>query len=340
MGKVSGRRRWVLCAWITSGAMAVLLLALVPWAGASTGAGTYVPGGTAVHHAVAADGRRLNASLEFDGAVRTYHLYVPSHLPKGPVPLLVGLHGGLGSGTQFESNTDFDGLAQANGFIAVYPDGTPTRLGSDRLVWNAGGCCGIADADYENVDDVGFVSALISHLESEYDIDPDRVFLTGHSNGALLAFGLACEESGVIDAIAVQSGALLEPTCRPTHPVSVLEIHGTDDQNIPINGGKGSRDVSGTTFPPPVDALKTFAAADHCGAPTTMTDPRNHAVSIETWKGCQGHALVEWAKVRGANHAWMGHPGSRATELLVGRPYLGFDSSLAVWSFLAAHPGH
>jgi polyhydroxybutyrate depolymerase len=310
-------------------------------AGAATKAPTrpYLPGGAPVRPAVKATGRVLNATLTVDGTNRTYHLYVPSSLPKGPVPLLVALHGGLGSGTQFEQNTDFDGLAQANRFLVVYPDGTPFRVGQPtHLVWNAGGCCGVAAADDENVDDVAFITGLIEHLESTYDIDPHRVFLTGHSNGALLSYAVACQDSSLVDAIAVQSGALMEPTCPVSTPVSVLEIHGTADHNIPINGGKGTNEVSGVTFPPPVDALNTFAAADKCAPRHRVADPRNKAVTIETWGSCKSNALVEWAKVAGANHAWMGHRGSPGSEVLVGQPFMGFDSSLAVWSFLAAHP--
>src|SRR5579872_1288024 len=183
--------------WATAASM-IVLVAAVPWAGAATRSSGYVPGGASVHRATTATGRRIDATFEFAGAERTYHLYVPSHLPKGPRPLLVGLHGGLGSGPQFEADTGFDGLAQANGFIAVYPDGTPIRAGSDHLVWNAGGCCGIADAAHENVDDVGFVAALVRHLESAYDIDPHRVFLTGHSNGALLAYAVACQDAATV----------------------------------------------------------------------------------------------------------------------------------------------
>ncbi len=205
----------------------------------STAVRAYVPGGAPTHPAVAPRGRRIEAGLEVDGSTRTYHLYVPRSLPDRAVPLLVALHGGLGSGTQFEQNTDFDGLAEANRFIVVYPDGTPTGYGPDRLVWNAGGCCGWAEASRNNVDDVAFIGALIGHLESTYRIDPHRVFVTGHSNGALLAFALACQLSPMVDAIAVQAGALMEPSCHPAAPVSVMEIHGTDDQNIPINGGRG-----------------------------------------------------------------------------------------------------
>ena len=304
----------------------------------STAVRPYVPGGAPARPAVAPRGRRIDARLQVDGSTRTYHLYVPRSLPDRAVPLLVALHGGLGSGTQFEQNTDFDGLAEANGFIVVYPDGTPTGYGPDRLVWNAGGCCGRAEANRDDVDDVAFIRALIGHLESTYRIDPDRVFVTGHSNGALLAFALACQLSTMVDAIAVQAGALMEPSCHPAAPVSVMEIHGTDDQNIPINGGKGTRGVSGVTFPPPVVALETLAAADGCASPVVTGDVSNRAVSIETWGSCTRSTSVEWVKVAGANHAWMGHRGTPGSVLLVGEPYLGFDSSAAVWSFLAAHP--
>ncbi|MGH2467368.1 MAG: hypothetical protein ACRDYB_00320 [Acidimicrobiales bacterium] len=82
----------------------------------------------------------------------------------------------------------------------------------------------------------------------------------------------------------------------------------------------------------------TGAMAAGAGAPTTASDPRNKVVTIETWGSCKTRALVEWAKVAGANHAWMGHQDSPGAELLVGRPFMGFDSRLAVWSYLAAHP--
>ncbi len=291
-----------------------------------------------MHRAVAATGRHLRGSIDVGGVERTYDLYVPSRLPSRRVALVVALHGGLGSGAQFEAQSGFDGLAQANGFIVAYPNGTPQRPGSELRVWNAGGCCGIADASHENIDDVGFITTLIAHLRSRYRIDARRVFLTGHSNGALMAFAVACRSSGVVAAIAVQSGALMEPACHPRLAVSVLEIHGTADQNLPINGGKGAKGLSATVFPPPLDALRTFAAADACTARSTRNDPLNRAVSIEAWSRCRGGAVVEWARVAGANHAWMGHRASRWTELRIGPPYMGFDSSLAAWSFLAAHP--
>lgn len=334
-----GRARALLAALVAGG-----LLVACGTGGTAGGTGSSarrstVPGGAPVRAATAPRGTQHTITVEAGGLTRTAHLYVPRSLPSGAVPLLVALHGGLGSGTQFEQDSGFDGLAEANRFLVVYPDGTSTGLGSRHLVWNAGGCCGRAEAGRDGVDDVGFVRALVRRLESRYDVDRRRVYVTGHSNGAMLAYAVACQAAATVDAVAVQAGALMEPSCRPSRPVSVMEIHGTDDQNVPIGGGRGSRAVSGTTFPPPVRALETFARRDGCGASSTGPDRRNRAVTVRTWRACRAGSGVEWVTVAGANHAWMGHPGTAASRLVVGRPFMGFDSSAAVWSFLAAHPG-
>ncbi len=299
-----------------------------------------VPDGAPIRAAVTPIGRATDGTVTVSGSIRTYRLYLPASLPHHKtVPLLIALHGGLGSGSQFEQQTGFDGLAEANGFIVVYPNGTPIRPGSNDDVWNAGACCSIAAQSQEDVNDVGFISALITKLETRYDIDPNRVFVTGHSNGAMLGERLACQLSDKVAAIAVQSGTLMIDKCNPAEPVAVLEIHGTADQNVPINGGVGSKGFNQEDYPPAVDALTTLAARDGCPTTSaTQTDTSNSAVNFEIWQPCRHDTVVEWAKVTGANHAWMGHPASRAAELLEGgQPYMGFDSSAAVWSFLAAH---
>jgi polyhydroxybutyrate depolymerase len=284
-------------------------------------------------------GRDIDGTLVVSGAVRTYRLYVPASLPDEPVALLVALHGGLGSGAQFEKQSDFDGLAQSNGFIVVYPNGTPIKAGSAMLVWNGGGCCSVADENNEDVDDVGFISDLITTLEGRYDIDKSAVFVTGHSNGAILAERLACQLASQVDAIAIQAGDLFVEGCSPAEPVSVMEIHGTADENIPIDGGRGQKSLTQANFPPPVEGLEALAKGDGCNPdPTSSADPSNSAVTFELWQSCENGTTVEWVKVSGANHAWMGHPTSGATRILVGRAYSGFDSSTAIWEFLAAHP--
>jgi polyhydroxybutyrate depolymerase len=274
-----------------------------------------------------------------DGRTRSYRVVVPASVRADrAAPLVLALHGGIGSGPQFESTSGFDDLAAAHGFVVVYPDGI--EIGGRGIlasghVWNGGRCC--STAARENVDDVGFLRAVIDRVEADRAIDVRRVYAVGHSNGAIMSYRLACELSDRIAAIGIQAGAIEIDRCAPAHPVSVLAIHGTADTNIPIDGGKGTG-ISGATFSSPTDAAATFARLDGCGASETRTDPDNNDVHVETWSGCGHGTEVEFVRVTGATHAWMGHRSARAATGLTGAPYLGFDSSAAIWDFLAAHP--
>lgn len=325
----------------TVAAVAAVTLACAGPSGAA-GPPRVVPHGAPIKPARAAVGTVVRGALRTpDGRVRTYRVYVPRSLPAHRrVPLLVALHGGLGSGAQFERNSGFDGLAESNRFLVVYPDGTPAGRLAGADVWNAGGCCGTAEQAREDVHDVRFISLLIARLERRFDVDRSRVFATGHSNGAMFALRLACRLSGKIAGVAVQAGTLFVHRCAPAHPVAVMEIHGTADQHVPIDGGKGPKEISGAVYPPPVQGLETLAARDRCRrGPETSVDAGNHDLTYETWRSCRARTIVEWVKVRGASHAWMGHPASsRLAERLAGKPYMRFDSSAAVWSFLSAHP--
>jgi polyhydroxybutyrate depolymerase len=272
-----------------------------------------------------------------DGRERTYHLYVPPNLvPGASVPLLVALHGGTGWGTQFEQNSGFDQLADRHGFIVVYPDGVGVgRSGTALRTWNGGDCCG--PAARQQVDDVGFVRLLVEQLQQEHSIDPARVFAAGHSNGGILAYRLACEASDVFAAVGVQSSSLEMGNCQPSQPVSAIHIHGTDDRNVPLRGGTGPNAISGVSFRRPISGARTLAIADGCHTkPTTGRDPTNHDVTITRWMSCHDDTEVRFVTVKGASHAWMGHP--TLVPRLVGEPYEKLDSSAVIWQFLSAHP--
>ena len=288
----------------------------------------------------AAIGTVTNQVIETpDGRSRHYRLYEPSGLGAGEeVPLLIALHGGLGSSGQFAVNSGFDDLAEANGFIVAYPDGMGALPnGGGPQTWNGGYCCG--PAVRQGVDDVGFVSALIDDVEDAHPIDPSRVFVAGHSNGAIMAYRLACELSDRIVAIGVQAGSLGVDDCQPSRPVSVFHLHGLADTNHPIDGGVGSG-VAGVEFRSARDAVSMMAGLDGCDpSPTISSVSSNSDLEISAWTGCGDGATVMLVTVAGATHAWMGHPAaSAAAANYVGEPYLGFDASRAIWSFLAAHP--
>ena len=272
-----------------------------------------------------------------DGLVRSYRLFVPdSRLDRAP--LLVALHSGLGSAEQFEANSGFDGLAASHGFVVVYPEGTgflPDGRGGART-WNAGDCCGPAAA--RDVDDVGFVLAVVRAVSAAQPVDPDRVYLTGHSNGGMLAVRIACEAPGPFAAVAVQSATLTVDECSPARPISLLQIHGTADGNVPFEGGLGNGPAQ-VSYAPPRTAAATISAADGCARRTTTTvDPVNPDLVLERWRRCSAGSDVRFLAVTGAGHAWMGHaPSSAAAQLLVGPAYERLDASRAVWSFVSAH---
>ena len=310
--------------------------------GNRSGSGTVLglPGGDlVVRRAVTPRAASVAGSLRTpDGRERTYRVYVPSSIAAapgdGPVPLLVALHGGTGSGAQFERNSGFDGVAEANGFLVVYPDGIGVGERNTLRTWNGGACCG--PAMKQDVDDVAFIRLLIERLRSQYPIDPNRTFAAGHSNGGILAYRLACELSDQIVAIGVQSTALEIDACHPSHPVSVLHIHGSGDANIPITGGKGPKAVSGVAFNRPFDAAVTLAEADGCpAAPVRSVAADDRDLTISAWSPCEGGTQVAFVEVKGASHAWMGHAtgGSGTT----GPAYAKLDSSLAIWNFLSQH---
>lgn len=274
-----------------------------------------------------------------DGRRRHFRLFVPSGVAvRGEnVPLLVALHGGLGSSEQFAANSGFDELAESNGFIVVYPDGIraiPERPGLQT--WNGGYCCGPA-AD-RNVDDVAYVRFLLDLLATRFDVDTGRVFAAGHSNGAIMAYRLACELSDRIVAIGVQAGSLGIDDCRPMEPVSVLHIHGLADTNHPIDGGRGTG-VSGVEFRSGRDAVKAMSVKFDCSVyPIERTMTSNDDVENLLWSGCEKGSRIELVTVAGASHAWMGHRAATSgSAALVGEPYMDFDASRAIWSFLDQH---
>jgi polyhydroxybutyrate depolymerase len=275
----------------------------------------------------------VDGTIEVDGRSRTYHVHVPADAADGPVPLLIGLHGGLGSGEQFERNTGMNAVADANGFIAVYPDGIGGAAGNENLrTWNGGQCCGPAQRD--DVDDVAFISALIDELSATYSVDSAQVFAVGHSNGGIMAYRLGCELADKVTGVGVYAATLGVAACEPSAPVSLIHVHGTADQNLPIAGGRGENSLAGVDFAPPVEGIETYAAVDDCGEPIITT---NGDITTTSWSGCRDDSGVTFVKIDGASHAWPGGTGP-ANENLVGPAYADFAASEEIWAFLAAHP--
>lgn len=269
-----------------------------------------------------------------DGRVRTYRAHVPEMPAGDEITLLLALHGGGGSASQFESASGFHELAATDGVLVVFPEGSGGGAsGAGIRTWNAGECCGPSVRD--GVDDVGFIRQLVGQLAEEHPIDVDGVVVAGHSNGAAMAYRLACDLSDHVVAIGVQAGPLGLDDCAPERPVSVLHLHGGADPNVPIDGGVGEG-VSGVDFSPVRDGLALFARLGGCPeAPTVEAVPPGDgpAVTVERWTPCDEDVEVELRVVDGAGHGWIAMEG---TGGLGGAAPVGYDATGEIWSFLRA----
>ncbi|MGE3075950.1 MAG: PHB depolymerase family esterase [Dehalococcoidia bacterium] len=267
-----------------------------------------------------------HGTLEFAGVERTYRLFVPPAIREDErVPLVVALHGGLGSGDQFAGASNFEKLAESEGFIVAFPDGL------DRT-WNAGTCCGLSVR--KDTDDVGFLAALIDQMKDTLPVDAGKVFMTGHSNGAMLAFRFGCERADVVKAIAPVAGSIEIPACQPSQGVSLITIHGDADQNHPIDGGEGSRSVAGVSFRSMADTLDMWTTAMKC-----ESDPDHRtagAITSTAWVDCRDNTRTTYMVIADADHPWPG--GVAGAPALTGSPSQALDATLAVWSFFKTLP--
>lgn len=270
----------------------------------------------------------VTGTVSLGGVDRSYRLHVSAgYDPSVPAALVVALHGGGGNGAGLQVHIGMDAIADREGFLVVYPDGRG-RLGDVLLTWNSGNCCGYA-LD-EQVDDVAFIRALVGHLSMSYGIDPNRVYATGISNGGMMSYRLACEASDLFAAVAPVAGAL-SVVCEPSDPVSILAIHGTEDQHVLFEGGVPveSFDTHERVDRSVHDTLGYWAGRDGCSQEPT----REQAGTVihEVYPDCDSGLAVELLAVEGGGHVW---PGAESLS----RQGDELDASEAMWAFFEAHP--
>lgn len=244
---------------------------------------------TAGHHFV---------ELEHDGQTRTAEVYVPAHPAEGERPLVLLLHGGFGNGRHAMRAYEMPARAETHGFVLVAPDGF-------RRTWNAGECCG--PSVRRNIDDVGYLRALVERVAVLTPIDRDRVYATGMSNGAAMAYRLACEAADVFAAVAPVAGLQTFAPCKPADPVALLHIHGSDDQNVPLAGGVGSAGVSGVDWPSLDSVATQWRRHNQCSDAPTESYRKGGTTCLRN-VACADDTSVEICVVDGAGHTWPPFP--------------------------------
>jgi polyhydroxybutyrate depolymerase len=280
-------------------------------------------------------------TLSFGGTERAYLLHVPTNFQAGSGALIIALHGSQGSGLRLSETSGLDAKADKEGFAVAYPYSLVSP-GAGFTEWNE-----FYNHSFGSTapDDVGFIRQLILALEAQIKPDPRKVFVTGLSNGGMMAHRIGVQLSDLVAAIGVVEGTLVSPgdpaTVPPAiAPVSVLIIHGDQDPTVPC-----------CSSPPVASQEDTFdywagSSADACTSVDTnqpICDGQGNETSLLEKKatGCRGNTEVRFYRLKGGVHLWytapMNVPGTT--------PYNpDFNSTTGVttddilWNFFSSHP--
>lgn len=261
-------------------------------------------------------------TLRYDGLDRTYRVHVPpSYDEAAGMPVVFAFHGGFGSAENIEEQSGLSAVADEEGFLAVYPNGTGTIP-----TWNAGECCGYAAR--EDIDDVGFVAALIDHLAESYTLDWTRMYATGISNGGAMAYRVGCDLAFYFAAVAPVATSFLDEGCEPDAIMPVAHFHSLRDENIPFEGGVGSG-VSNLDWPSVEAAVGWFVDLGGCTAEDEVVV--SDSLTVTTWSQCVEDISVKLYLTADGGHSWPG-----GTKTVIGDSVsTAIDASREMWSYFS-----
>lgn len=254
---------------------------------------------------------------------------LPVTVPAGydgstPAPLIVLLHGYTSSGAGQDAYMGFSDIADDYGFLLVAPDGNRESGGDENRFWNASAaCCNFYGSE---VDDSAYILNLINAAKAQFNVDPNRVYLIGHSNGGFMSFRAAYDHSGTIAAIASLAGAShVDERPAPANPVHILQIHGTDDGTIAYEGA----DIQGNAYPSAMESVAQWAEYNGCkeGGGREVRDLVANLAGHET----AVNVYNQGCKPGGSSELWTIASGSHV-------PSLSDTFAEQVVEWLLAHP--
>ena len=258
----------------------------------------------------------INDSIFHNNVYRSYIAYIPAiYNSSYSTPLLFNLHGRTGTALGAMYQADFRDIADSGNFIIVHPQGLLDSSGETH--WNVG---------QSAVDDIGFLNSLYSYIVSNYNINLDKVYSAGMSNGGYMSYYLACNMSDKIAAIASVTGAMgpyTQLTCNPMHPTPVLEIHGTEDTIVSFNamipGILYWRDYNNCNLIADTTIIQDLVLGDSSNVKHIVYNNGANGVTSELFK------------VIGGEHTW---PGS---SFSIGITNYDIDASVEIWKFFSRY---
>ena len=259
-------------------------------------------------------------SIQHDNLARMYHVHVPpGYNPATPAMVVFAFHGG-GGDMEYMAKDEYYGLiskADQENTVIVFPNGYSNFQSGKLATWNAGACCG--DAREKNIDDAGFVKQIVTNLHNQMNIDRNKIFATGMSNGGLMSYRLACEMADTFTAIASVAGTDNTLQCNPSQPVSIMHIHARNDTHVLFEGGAGKdsfQDISKVTeFTSVAETISRWVKRNQCNpAPQRVLDVAG--AYCDLYSACADGVEVKLCVTESGGHSWPGgfKPGGRKQQ--------------------------
>lgn len=271
---------------------------------------------------------RSTHQLQSSGLTREYRLHVPAaHDPSRPTPLVISLHGAAMWPAAQQRTSQWDRVAEREGFIVAYP---AAFSGRGPRIWQV-------TAGPSHRRDVTFISDLIDELSRTYNIDAQRIYANGFSNGGGMSFVLSCTLSDRIAAIGLVDAALTLPFnwCRDDRPIPMIAFHGNSGEAAPYKGGSSWVSLGRRIFQDVEGFTAGWARRNHCDGPPRIAPAASDVTRI-AYEDCKSNAPVILFRLEGGGHTWPG--GGHIAKWFVGETNRNIDASAVMWDFFEQHP--
>ncbi len=274
-------------------------------------------------------------AIQYGGLTRYYIVHVPkSYRVTAPAPLLLVLHGG-GGNMQTQATDEFYkqiSKSEAEGFVAIFANGYSRFKSGQLATWNAGTCC--AAARDQNIDDVGFIKQVVSNVRAQLNIDKKKIYATGMSNGAMMAYRLACEMSDVFAGIAAVAGTDNTAVCPAGAAVSVLHIHAQDDDHVLFTGGAGEKAFKDKSliseFVSVPKTVEKWVKRNGC-QPQPKRILEKEGAYCDRYVGCHSGSAVQLCVTPTGGHSWPG--GKKPRSGCDTKPSTAISANDVMWEF-------
>jgi polyhydroxybutyrate depolymerase len=276
-----------------------------------------------------------------EGHTWTYHLHVPLQARSGGAPLVVVFHGAGGNGKDYLTKNGWAALSEQKGFVVAAPDGLPAlpRLPANFRInprlWNSGQLN--ANSLRAKINDIVFVRALLDDVAQRTSVDKNRIYATGHSNGAGMTFKIGADLSSLFAGIATVMGLNTSEGAHPTKALPTLMLIGTRDPLNPLAGGERQLPWGKSTVPPISHGIQAWSQSLNCTTPAVQ-ERDDDQVTIERFKRCRDGASYTIWYLKGQGHAWPGGQDSGLPESVMGPNITRVKATDLIWQFFSSLP--